>query len=310
MPFVKGHGTENDFLLLPDPDGDLDLSPCLVRVLCDRHAGIGADGVLRVVLTAAAPEAAGLAGQARWFMDYHNADGTSVEMCGNGIRVYARYLVDAGYAAAGTLPIATRDGIKAVTVPAEGDVTVDMGVPSRPALPDITVQVGEHGYVGTPISMGNPHVVVPVADLAEAGELRTAPTIAPADAFPDGTNVEFVLGRGPGRIAMRVFERGVGETRSCGTGACAAVVAAGGWWDSGALPPYDVWVAGGRLRVTRTPDGHVHLAGPAELVGEGTVRGGWLSAALARAAMEESVAGRRPGRDESIAAAPPEPGRR
>lgn len=107
MRFVKGHGTENDFVILPDPDGALDLTGPMVAALCDRRAGIGGDGVLRVVRTKAV---AGLPGDAEWFMDYRNVDGSIAEMCGNGARVFARYLVDSGLAAPGEFDIATRGG--------------------------------------------------------------------------------------------------------------------------------------------------------------------------------------------------------
>ena len=108
LTYLKGHGTENDFLVLPDLDGTLTLTPELVARLCDRRAGLGADGVLRVVPSELEPEAAGSAEQARWFMDYRNADGSIAEMCGNGVRVYARYLVEAGLEPLGELGLAQR----------------------------------------------------------------------------------------------------------------------------------------------------------------------------------------------------------
>src|SRR5205823_3701425 len=152
----KGHGTENDFLLLPDA-GPLPAE--LVRALCDRHAGIGADGVLRVVAAADVPEAAAMAGDARWFMDYRNADGSVVEMCGNGLRVFARYLVAAGLAEPGELRVATRAGVRTVWLDRSGDVTVDMGTPEPIAARPV---VGE--TPGIAVSMGNPHVVVLLPD--------------------------------------------------------------------------------------------------------------------------------------------------
>ena len=143
--FLKGHGTENDFVLLPDLDGRLDLKPPQVAAICDRRAGIGADGVLRIVRDAG--------GAAPWFMDYRNSDGSVVEMCGNGIRVVARYLVDAGLdqlaleiaglEAAGAVSINTRDGVKQVRVGESGDVTVDMGVARFPGPEDIAVAGAE-----------------------------------------------------------------------------------------------------------------------------------------------------------------------
>ena len=268
--FVKGHGTENDFVLLPDPDGGLDLPPERVRRLCDRRAGIGADGVLRVVRSAAHPEADSMAVDAEWFMDYRNADGSAVEMCGNGIRVFARFLVDEGWAEPGELPVATRDGVKTVRVGREGDVTVDMGPARLPAV-DRTVRVGTSSWPATEVDVGNPHAVVFVDRLADAGELREPPAVEPA--FPHGVNVEFVETRGPGHVAMRVHERGVGETRSCGTGACAAMVAAA-VRDGAAGSPvrtYVVDVPGGRLSVSRRADGHLELTGPAVLVADGAV---------------------------------------
>ncbi len=273
--FVKGHGTENDFVLLPDPDGELDLTVDLVRRVCDRRAGLGADGVLRAVRSAKDADAAAMAADAEWFMDYRNADGSAAEMCGNGIRVFARYLVDQGLAAPGELAVATRDGVKTVRLGSTGDVSVDMGVARLPATAR-TVYVGSRSWPAVEVDMGNPHAVVFVDDLADAGPLTEAPVTEPA--FPDGANVEFVADRGSGHIALRVHERGVGETRSCGTGACAAMVAAARRdardGDEGART-YVVDVPGGRLTVTRAADGSVELTGPAVLVARGTLEEGW-----------------------------------
>ena len=243
-------------MLLPDPDGTLVLTADLVRRLCDRRAGLGADGVLRVVPTAAVPEGAPYAQQAPWFMDYHNADGSIAEMCGNGVRVYARYLVEAGLAPLGELALATRGGVKRVLVEPD-QVTVDMGR----AVVGSSVEID--GVPGTSVDMGNPHVVVHVASVEALGTLG-----------PDRTdlNVEYVEDVGPQHLRMRVHERGVGETRSCGTGACAAVVAT---VLRTAIPrgaAFDVDVPGGRLIVTWQEDGHVLLTGPAVLVAEGTWR--------------------------------------
>ena len=250
---MKGHGTENDFVLLPDPDGTLALTAELVRRLCDRRAGIGADGVLRVVRSAAEPDGAHHAEQAHWFMDYRNADGSIAEMCGNGVRVYARYLVAAGLAPPGPLRLATRGGVKDVTV-TPGSVLVDMG----------TARVGEpvtvDGRAATAIDIGNPHAVVHVPAVDALGVLA-----------PDrlDLNVEYVEQVGPASLRMRVHERGVGETRSCGTGACAAVVATLLRTGEPRGTAYDVQVPGGRLVVTWREDGHVLLEGPAVLVAEG-----------------------------------------
>jgi diaminopimelate epimerase len=260
--FVKGHGTANDFVLLPPGEGPDELSPDLIRTLCDRRAGIGADGVLRVVRSLDA-------GDVRWFMDYRNADGSIAEMCGNGIRVFARYLVDAGYEEPGRLRIDTRAGVKDVDVPATGDVTVGMGVAER--LPDAKVVLGAGAHEALGWSMGNPHLVVLDVDDLDVIDFTADPVVDPADAYPDGVNVEVVHRVGDTHIAMRVHERGVGETMSCGTGACAAAVAA---MDvAGRRTSYDVDVPGGRLVVDWRPEGEVRLTGPAVLVAEGSVLG-------------------------------------
>jgi len=273
LRFLKGHGTENDFVIVPDPDGALDLSAAQVRALCDRRAGIGADGVLRVVRSAKDPAAVHMAGEAEWFMDYRNSDGSIAEMCGNGARVFARYLVDHGEAAPGDLRIATRGGVRAVHVPADGgDVTVGMGAARLPGPDGIEVTLPDGSVYGAVnVNMGNPHAVVFVADLDDVGDLRTAPVLTPPTAYPEGANVEFVVDRAPGHVAMRVHERGAGETRSCGTGACAVMVAAARR-DAAELPAtYTVDVPGGRLVITEHPDGEVEMTGPAVILAEGGV---------------------------------------
>ncbi|WP_377269087.1 diaminopimelate epimerase [Peterkaempfera sp. SMS 1(5)a] len=281
IPFLKGHGTENDFVIVPDPDGLLDIGPADVARLCDRRAGIGADGLLRVVRSAAHPEAAGMAAEAEWFMDYRNADGSIAEMCGNGSRVFARYLAQAGHAEAGDLAIATRAGVRRVHLAKDGpdgpgEITVDMGRAVLPGPDAIEVAVGARRWPARNVNMGNPHAVAFVDDLDQAGDLLTAPALSPAEAYPTGANVEFVVDRGPAHVAMRVHERGSGETRSCGTGACAVAVAAAR--RDGADPAvtgrpaaYRVDVAGGRLLITEHPDGRVEMTGPAVIVAHGTL---------------------------------------
>ncbi|MGL5825099.1 MAG: diaminopimelate epimerase [Nocardioides sp.] len=269
--FWKGHGTENDFVVLPDPDGAVhgDLAPARVAALCDRRAGIGADGVLRVIRSSAVAAGRSMAGQSEWFMDYRNANGSISEMCGNGIRVFARHLVDVGLAAAGErLDIGTRDGIKSVTVEdrPNGMVTVDMGVPEL--LGESVVGLGRWSWPARHVSTGNPHAVVFVDSLSELGDL--AALTFDRTGYPAGVNVEFVERRGESHLAMRVHERGVGETRSCGTGACAAAVAAATEDGAGPGSAYDVEVPGGLLVVRWTESGRMLLLGPAMIVAEGT----------------------------------------
>jgi diaminopimelate epimerase len=286
MRFVKGHGTENDFVILPDPDGALRLTPELVAALCDRRAGIGADGVLRVVRAKVSGDPAGesQAGAAEWFMDYRNADGSLAEMCGNGIRVYARYLVEMGLAEPGEWPVATRAGLKTVTLGPAGAVSVDMGPPEIQGR-EAAVVAGRR-YPGLRVSMGNPHLACMITDgPVSALDLSGEPEFA-ASVFPQGVNVEFFQPVGEHHITMRVHERGSGETRSCGTGTVAASVAAaietyGEAAGDGPPAPgeWTVDVPGGTVTVTF--DGVTsHLRGPAVLVAAGEVRADWLAAAV------------------------------
>ncbi|MEU1084014.1 diaminopimelate epimerase [Streptomyces sp. NPDC005908] len=284
IAFLKGHGTENDFVIVPDPDNAVDLPPAAVAALCDRRAGIGGDGLLHVVRSAAHPEARSMADRAEWFMDYRNGDGSIAEMCGNGVRVFARYLQRAGHAAEGDLAVATRGGVKTVHLAKDGDITVGMG---RALLPegDVTVSVGERDWPARNVNMGNPHAVAFVDDLADAGTLFTPPPFSPPSAYPDGVNVEFVVDRGPRHVAMRVHERGAGETRSCGTGACAVAVAAARRDGvdprvTGLPVTYTVDLPGGTLVITERPDGEIEMTGPAVIVAEGAVEAEWLESAL------------------------------
>ncbi|MGD6742758.1 diaminopimelate epimerase [Streptomyces sp. BH106] len=280
--FLKGHGTENDFVIIPDPENAIALSPTAVAALCDRRAGIGGDGVLHVVRSAAHPEARHMADEAEWFMDYRNGDGSVAEMCGNGVRVFARYLQHAGHVGEGDLAVATRGGVKAVHIDKEGLITVGMG---RATLPegDVTVSVDERTWPATNVNMGNPHAVAFVADLAHAGTLYDPPPFAPANAYPEGVNVEFVVDRGPRHVAMRVHERGSGETRSCGTGACAVAVATArrDGLDpavTGAPVTYEIDLPGGRLTITERADGEIEMTGPAVIVAEGRLDTDWFAA--------------------------------
>ena len=294
LSLVKGHGTENDFILIPDLDGELDLGPALVRALCDRRAGVGADGVLRVVRASAfdqdgAPSDAGPGGHVQdgaapeFFMDYRNADGSLAEMCGNGVRVFLRYLIEqklvgCGPAGTGPVRVGTRGGVRTAWTESDDQITVDLGRPSLPGRPPVvTAEAWTSGRPGVPVDLPNPHVVVELAHEEEltALDLRVAPAVEPLR--PGGQNVEFFLRRGPRHIAMRVHERGAGETRSCGTGIAAAAVVAMGRSDDGA---WRVDVPGGTCTVRVVDGGAVLLTGPAVIVGRMELDRKWLAARL------------------------------
>jgi diaminopimelate epimerase len=301
LEFTKGHGTQNDFVLLDDRHATTDLTPAMVRALADRRAGVGGDGVIRVVPTAAVPEGAALLARdpaATWFMDYRNADGSVAEMCGNGVRVFVAFLERLGLARAprpgegdpsAALAIGTRAGVRYVRAEAGGWYAVDMGpwhLPGGDAAAvagyDAEVDVAALPVTRPALSVdvGNPHTVLALADESElaAADLTRAPDVQPVP--PHGTNVELVVPLGEsaapdgtlvGRVRMRVHERGVGETRSCGTGACAAALAVRTWAGAGAPDVWLVDVPGGTVRVRVLASGHVELAGPAALVATGTV---------------------------------------
>ena len=280
IAFTKGHGTENDFVLVPDLDGALELTVEQVARLADRRAGVGGDGVIRVVPTSAAADDAvrEQADRAAWFMDYRNADGSIAEMCGNGTRVFAAFLRREGLETGEEFSIATRTGVKAVRV--EGDlIAVNLGA-WRIVAPETAGAKGFDALVHVPdqpplsalsVDLGNPHTVVALPeDVAlDTLDLTVPPVVQPMP--QDGTNVELVRVLGPQHIEIRVHERGVGETRSCGTGACAAALATA-FWAGGVREgvPWTVDVPGGRLRVTPLAGGEVELAGPAALVADGT----------------------------------------
>lgn len=218
---AKGHGTENDFVILLDRHGLLNPSAEDVRLLCNRRTGVGGDGLLRVIRGSHIDDWSG--DPDLWFMDYRNADGSVSEMCGNGVRVFARYLIEEGLVNGPAIAVATRAGVRTVTLERSGDLTVDMG----PVLVDAEttpIRLGERSWDAVPADVGNPHAVCFVESVDEL-DLTRAPVYA-SERFPAGVNVEFIEVCGPGHVRMRVFERGVGETRSCGTGTVAAAAVA------------------------------------------------------------------------------------
>ena len=286
VAFTKGHGTGNDFVIIADPDGALELRPEQVAVLCDRHFGIGADGVLRVIRATALDEdsakAAAAAG-AEWFMDYRNADGSLAEMCGNGVRVFAHYLLRSGLvslAADEPLKVGTRAGVRTVTQVRNG-YEVDLGLWSLDGGEPLARPKGlTVPRPGQGINVGNPHVVVALAseEELESLDLTVIPILDPEPAA--GANIEFVVPGEPlvrdgvGHVRMRVHERGVGETLSCGTGVAATALAVRHWAGQDAPDLWSVDVPGGTLgvRMFSADDGeHVALSGPAQLVYTGEI---------------------------------------
>lgn len=284
--FTKGHGTGNDFVLFSDPDGKVDLSEDQIRFLCDRHFGIGADGVIRVVRSKNLKEGKRSLEEdpdAEWFMDYFNSDGSPSEMCGNGIRVFTKFLIEnelATLEAGQTLPVGTRSGVKDIQANSKG-FQVDMGrwqlTGEEPLVRARNLKVARPGLG---IKVGNPHVVVALSseEELESADLSWIPILDPEPV--DGANVELVVPKEPlvkdgvGRIRMRVHERGSGETLSCGTGAVAAALATRYWAGEGAPNHWQVEVPGGVLGVRMWPaeDGeHVSLSGPAEFSYDGIV---------------------------------------
>jgi diaminopimelate epimerase len=240
-----GHGTHNDFVILFDPDDQLVISAPQVAAMCNRESGIGGDGMIRIIKS-----------DGKWFMDYRNSDGSIAEMCGNGIRVMARYLVAKGHQREGIFAIDTRAGIKHLRVPADDDISVNMGKVYDEAE-DVEATANGRTYSGFNINVGNPHAVVFTEDLSTLGSLDVAPTVTPADSYPEGVNVE---------AKMRVHERGSGETQSCGTGTCAVALAATKKI-GGSLPSrWVIYPPGGRLVVDIDGHSNATLTGPAVLL--------------------------------------------
>ena len=254
MIATYGHGTENDFLLIFDPEDQQELTAGQVAAMCNRSTGLDTDGLIRITKH-----------DGKWFMDYRNNDGSIAEMCGNGIRVMAKYLIEKGHQPAGIFAINTRAGMKYLAVPDQGDISVNLGQVEE-IYGEIQVTANGHTWSGYNINVGNPHAVVFVYDVKDAGDLQSAPIVTPADEYPEGVNIEFVQFLDNGELAMRVFERGVGETRSCGTGTCAVALAA--TLKKGARLP-SRWVInppGGRLVVEIDPHSNATLIGPAVIL--------------------------------------------
>jgi diaminopimelate epimerase len=286
--FAKGHGTQNDFVLLPDLDATLTLTPAAVSALCDRRRGLGADGVLRVT-TAGAALAAGVLDRVPdgvraddWYMDYRNADGSIAQMCGNGARVFAHYLHASGLESRSEFVVGSLAGPRPVVLHHVGatyaEVSVDMGKANT--LGEGRAVVGGRTFHGLAVDVGNPHLACVDPELtveALAALDVAAPVTFDETQFPDGVNVEVLTAPAHAAVSMRVHERGVGETRSCGTGTVAAAVAAlcHAGTASGTLT---VRVPGGDVVVTIT-EATSYLRGPSVLVARGELSEEWWHSA-------------------------------
>lgn len=279
LEFTKMHGLGNDFIMIGDLTESLDLAPEAVAWFCDRNFGIGADGLI-LVRPASVPDA-------DYFMLYYNADGTTAEMCGNGIRCFAKYLADRDVLdpATGSVRVQTLGGIKPITFTRDDDglmetATVDMGTPvlepdrvpvdlpgGRVIGHEIATELGSFSF--TAVSMGNPHAIIWVDDVDSAPVSEVGPLLETHPLFPAKTNVEFAQVLAADRIRLRVWERGVGETLACGTGACATAVA--GVLDGRTDRDVTIELPGGELSVNWDADNHVYMTGPATEVFRGTV---------------------------------------
>jgi len=277
VPFRKGHGTGNDFIVVNGLDGFFadpkSVTPEIAQKLCDREHGLGADGILRVARASEFAESS-IGDDANYFMDYTNGDGSISATCGNGLRVFARYLVEAGLEDRGLFTIGTRAGTVSVAI-SETDteftnIAITMGHVSLGPM-DVTVQTETGSWPAVGIAGMNNHAVSVVDDIAQAGSLKQIPSALPAGTYPDGVNFEFMQTKSPTHIAMRTHERGVGETLSCGSGACAAA-----YVHATSNHLNDPWtvqvdVLGGTVYVDSDTDGVLTLRGPAVFVGDGTI---------------------------------------
>ena len=266
MRFAKYHGAGNDFVMLEDLDARLgppgSLPGELVAALCDRHTGIGSDGLIRVL--------SGDTGAFR--MDYYNADGGEAEMCGNGIRCLVHLERRAGRLDDGDHKIETKTRMVTVRTTGRNRYTVDMGEPDLRGPKSVTLD--GQTVDGIDVSMGNPHFVLFVPDATDDLVLGLGPRLEQHPDFPNRTNVEFAVIEGATKIRLRVWERGVGETLACGSGTCATVVAAAALERTG--PHVLVGVPGGELEVEWDQPGHVWLTGEAEEVFTGQIDRAWL----------------------------------
>jgi diaminopimelate epimerase len=273
IPFVKMHGIGNDYVYIDGFESTVPNPAELARRISPRRTGVGSDGVILIQPSAAAD----------CRMEMYNADGSRGEMCGNGIRCVAKYAYESGRARANPMRIETDAGIRGVRMKVEngrvGEVTVDMGPPilDGPRIPvaaegrviDAPLEVGGTTYRVTCVSMGNPHCVVFLPEVADLELERIGPLFEHHAFFPKRVNTEFVQVLSPERLRMRVWERGSGETAACGSGACAVLVAAA--LTDRSERKATVHLNGGDLYIEWNEDDHVYMTGPAQEVFRGEI---------------------------------------
>ncbi|RJQ45266.1 MAG: diaminopimelate epimerase [Gaiellales bacterium] len=266
LEFSKWHGIGNDYIIIAAAELDFELTPERVRLICDRHFGIGADGILLWDTSE----------RAQFSLEIFNPDGSTAEMCGNGIRMLASHLYLSGEAPEPEFTVHTEAGIITPRVLEDHRVRVHMGkaklgganISGYEGVPGESEAVGERLNAGgdfyefTFVDMGNPHCIIATADPGAVDLAAIGPAIERHEIFPNRTNVEFIRVDGPSEVTMRVWERGVGETNACGTGACAVAVAAAR--TQGASSPMTVHLSGGDLEIEVGEDLDVYMTGPAE----------------------------------------------
>lgn len=259
MKFTKMHGLGNDYIFLYCPQGEPEGAGALSRQLSHRHTGVGGDGLICICPSQAAD----------FRMVMFNADGSRGSMCGNGIRCLGKYVYDRGYTRKTRLQVETEGGVRDLTLHVSVNqveqVTVDMGVPRVEGL--VELPVDGQTVTGTPVWMGNPHLVCLVEHMEEVDVGHLGPRLEYHPQLTQRVNVEFVVPRSRERIAMRVWERGSGETMACGTGASAALAALA---ERGIVERQAVVeLPGGELSIRWGEDGHIHMTGPATTVFDG-----------------------------------------
>lgn len=273
IEFSKWQGLGNDYVIIAASSLDFILGPEQAKMICDRHLGVGADGVL--LWSGSGADA--------FQLEIFNPDGSRAEMCGNGIRMLARHLHQTGRADSTEMLVETEAGLIRPKVRDDGLVEVNMGR-ARLGGDGISGFDGESGggeavgqkleingseFEFTFVSMGNPHCIIETGDPGEVELESLGPAIERHQLFPNRTNVEFMKVTGPQEVEMRVWERGVGETSACGTGACAVAVAA--CRTRGVVSPVTVRLPGGKLEIAVSPEMEVTMTGPAEEIYSGTM---------------------------------------